>query len=181
LESIPIRLKRTSSSGSGGIQIVAKSKALLSPLMTSCVLMNSIKHHLLEGMTRRQALKLTGGTVAASAIGSGAATASDPDESGGSDFNDAKLFDNHIHITPAPTETWEAFPADAAIEWMNENGIDKAVLLPLESPTSWSLPIPSWWVLEEAKKYPDRFIPYCAVAPQLADQFGEDRIFERIE
>lgn len=137
-----------------------------------------------EGITRRTALKLTGGTIAAGAVSSGMAAADDSDDESEDDvLSDFKLFDNHIHLIPeaAEEDNKDALPAEVAIEWMDENGIDKAVVLPLESPTSWYYPVPTWWTFEEVQKYPDRLIPYCAVAPQLADQFGEETIIDRIE
>ncbi|WP_310905208.1 amidohydrolase family protein [Natrinema sp. 1APR25-10V2] len=115
------------------------------------------------------------GTVAAEV------TAAQEQESGPGDIQtETPLIDVHLHITPIDGTTRKAFSAEQAISWMDDNGVDQAILLPLESPTSWFFPVPTWWILNEASRFPDRFIPFCAVAPQAADQFGDDVIRERL-
>lgn len=130
-----------------------------------------------EGITRRQILEVTGGAAAVGLAGSGAAVA----HSGNEELENIPLIDVHTHLVPIRAFDRAPFRVDDAVNWMDENGVDKMVVLPLESPTSWSFPIPSWWVLRETQKYSDRFIPFCTVAPQLVDQFGEETIAERIE
>jgi uncharacterized protein len=126
-----------------------------------------------EGITRRHVLELTGATAATIAT-TQRTTASEDDL-------DSPLIDAHVHVTPIDSPTRNAFSTEQAIDWMDEHGVDQAVLLPLESPTSWSYPVPTWWILEEADRFPDRFIPFCVVAPQLVEQFGDGTIGEQIE
>jgi uncharacterized protein len=126
-----------------------------------------------EGLTRRRLLELTGATAATIAT-TQRTTASEDDL-------DSSLIDAHVHVTPIDSPTRNAFSTEQVIDWMDANGVDQAVLLPLESPTSWSYPVPTWWVLEEADRFPDRFIPFCVVAPQLVEQFGAETIGEQIE
>jgi uncharacterized protein len=126
-----------------------------------------------EGVTRRRVLELTGGSaVAITTTQRTAATGDDPD---------TPLIDAHLHVTPIDSPTRNAFSAEQAIAWMDANDVDQAVLLPLESPTSWPYPVPTWWVLEEASRFPDRFIPFCVVAPQLVAQFGDETIQDQLE
>lgn len=134
-----------------------------------------------EGVTRRRMLKLTGSAAAASSVAASTATAKGRKQEIEKELDDTTLIDSHLHITPIDGTTRNAFSAEQAKTWMNKNGVDKAVLLPLESPTSWFFPVPTWWMLEEAQKFPNRFIPFCSVAPQVADQFGDGTVRERIE
>lgn len=132
-----------------------------------------------EGLTRRQLLHRTGGAVVAAPAAfqdRGASSGDTPSE-----VEEMPLLDAHTHVTPIDGTSRQAFPTEQALNWMDNNGVEQAVLLPLESPTSWFFPVPTWWTLNEANKYPDRFIPFCTVAPLAADQFGEDVIRERIQ
>jgi len=52
---------------------------------------------------------------------------------------------------------------------MNENGIEKSVLLPIENPENTSYYVTTDYVIEVSKKYPDRFIPFCNVDPRRAN------------
>ncbi|WP_222914205.1 amidohydrolase family protein [Natrinema sp. SYSU A 869] len=129
-----------------------------------------------EGVTRRQLLQHTSVTAAAGVTvpkGGRAATIQD--------IGDMPLLDTHLHVTPIDGTTRQAFSTEQAVNWMDDHSVDQAVLLPLESPTSWFYPVPTWWTLREESKFPDRFIPFCTVAPLVAEQFGEDTIRERLE
>ncbi len=148
-----------------------------------------------EGVTRREALTLLGGATAVGLAGcsadeDGATTqsssedATTPSDSNASDGDvqpaELPLIDVHIHLTPEPAFGREPFQTDAAIDWMDEHGVDKAIVHPLESPTAWSYPIPSWWVLREVASHPDRLIPFASVGPQQIERFGLDRLQTRI-
>lgn len=64
------------------------------------------------------------------------------------------------------------------VEWRDRHGIDRTVLLPTESPEASSC-APTWWVFEQAERYPDRFIPFCAVDPRHLE-YGRDNVERRI-
>jgi len=49
---------------------------------------------------------------------------------------------------------------------MDSHGIDKAVVLPLESPEVGWAPVPTWEVLRSCQAHPDRLIPFCVVDPR---------------
>lgn len=149
-----------------------------------------------EGVTRRRALQLVS---SATAIGlTGCAGANDGDGTHSpSDVDEATtqvadktstrtkqldlpLIDVHTHLVPKPAFDREPFSADQAVEWMDANGVDRIVLNPLESPTSWSYPIPTWWMLQQAQKHPDRFIPFGTIGPRIIDQFGREKLVNRL-
>lgn len=145
-------------------------------------LSGSMKGHAVpEGITRRQALKLVGGTAAVGVMGSGTAVAQNEGNGRDEALENIPLIDVHTHLVPVRAFGRAPFRADTAVKWMDEHGVDQIVLLPLESPTSWSFPIPSWWMLREAAKYPDRFIPFGSVPPLLIEQFGRETLERRIE
>lgn len=141
---------------------------------------NTGGHGAPEGVTRRQLLQQSGVAAITGTVTTRATTVQGQQDESGRGRPETKLIDAHTHITPIDGTTRQVFSADQAISWMDDNGVDQAVLLPLESPTSWFFPVPTWWILNEASKFPDRFIPFCTVAPQVAEQFGEDSIRERL-
>lgn len=87
------------------------------------------------------------------------------------------LIDCHTHVGP----TWigtEALTAETLRSWMDDQGIDRAVLLPLESPTAASYYSTTRSILETAEEYPDRFIPFCSFDPRIdlgSGQFVDSR------
>lgn len=93
-----------------------------------------------------------------------------------------RLIDAHTHISPTDVAgDWGLTAPDGAemVEWLDERGIDQAVLLPIESPEGSGRYILSSWILEEASKYPDRFIPFCVVDPRVsADEETRERMIE---
>lgn len=133
-----------------------------------------------EGATRRQLLQHTGVAALSSTAVAEVTTAQEQESSPEAVQAGTPLIDGHLHITPIDGTTRKAFSAEQAISWMDDNGVDQAILLPLESPTSWFFPVPTWWILNQVNRFPDRFIPFCAVAPQVAEQFGDDTIKERL-
>lgn len=107
-------------------------------------------------------------------------TATEADDGPDTVVADIPLVDAHTHLIP--TETLGRDPLDAAqlVAWMNQHGIDRAVVLALDSPESYPVISPSWWVLEEVAAYPNRLIPFCTVDPRTI-VYGEDVLEERIE
>ncbi|APW97864.1 amidohydrolase [Halobiforma lacisalsi AJ5] len=108
---------------------------------------------------------------------SGREPAASPGESeaGTDDGEDLPLIDAHTHLTPVETLDRSPLSADDLVEWLDENGVDRAVVLALDSPESYPVQAPSWWVLEEVTAHPDRLIPFCTVDPRTLvyeDNFG---------
>ena len=79
---------------------------------------------------------------------------------------DQPLFDTHTHLIPAATLDREPLYADDLVSWMDAVGIDRAVVLALDSPESYPVQAPSWWILEQVAAYPDRLVPFCTVDPR---------------
>ncbi|NUC70974.1 amidohydrolase [Haloterrigena sp. SYSU A558-1] len=79
---------------------------------------------------------------------------------------DQPLFDAHTHLIPAETLDREPLHADDLVSWMDAVGIDRAVVLALDSPESYPVQAPSWWILEQVAAYPDRLVPFCTVDPR---------------
>jgi hypothetical protein len=46
------------------------------------------------------------------------------------------------------------------LQWMDQHGVEQAVILPLISPEAWFYPITTEWVLKETKPFRDRLIPF---------------------
>ncbi|MFC4439036.1 MULTISPECIES: amidohydrolase family protein [Natrialbaceae] len=125
---------------------------------------------------RRDVLERTAGLAAAGAtgaVGSAGATDREPDaEPGGrtdapqDDVDDLPLIDAHTHLIPEATLDREPLSAEGLVSWMDENGIDRAVVLALDSPESYPVPASSPWVLEQVGSYPDRLVPFCTVDPR---------------
>lgn len=78
---------------------------------------------------------------------------------------DGRFVDVHTHITQ---EWWDrpALSAGALVQWMDENRVARAVVLPLESPESWAYPVSTHYVLEETAPYRDRLVPFCSIDPR---------------
>ena len=78
------------------------------------------------------------------------------------------LFDCHTHITPQAARGVPAvYPPEQLLRAMDGYGIEKAVVLPLESPEAFYAPVPTWHVLEECKRHADRLVPFCVLDPRL--------------
>ncbi|SIS04045.1 amidohydrolase family protein [Natronorubrum thiooxidans] len=88
---------------------------------------------------------------------------------------DQPLIDVHTHLIPDETLDRDPLDVDDLVSWMDTHGIDRAVVLALDSPESYPVQAPSWWVLEQVAAYPDRLIPFCTVDPRTLvyeDDFG---------
>jgi predicted TIM-barrel fold metal-dependent hydrolase len=86
------------------------------------------------------------------------------------------LIDFHAHMGNLCRERYPAvspLSAHQLVDRMNREGIDVAVLLPLESPEgSWGYLLTEQ-VIEARSTYPERFVAFCCVDPRypLAGQF----------
>ncbi|MFP8952138.1 amidohydrolase family protein [Natrialbaceae archaeon A-arb3/5] len=93
---------------------------------------------------------------------------------------DLPLFDAHTHLIPEETLGRDPLTADELVAWMDDNGIDRAVVLALDSPESYPVQAPSWWILDEVESYPDRLVPFCTVDPRTL-VYGDDPAEELVE
>ncbi len=76
------------------------------------------------------------------------------------------MIDIHMHIGRLYHSMKEPFTADDALRFMDANGIEKAVLLPIENPEETDYFVTTEYVLQEAERHPDRFIPFCNIDPR---------------
>jgi len=82
-----------------------------------------------------------------------------------------KYIDIHTHIGT----TWNGnreLTADGLLHWMDDQGIEKSVLLPLTSPESSSFLLLTEPALRAAKDHPDRFIAFCSIDPRTSLRGG---------
>jgi hypothetical protein len=82
-------------------------------------------------------------------------------------LDDPTLVDAHAHIFPiepywGPGQT----DLDELVEQLDRHGVDRAVIL-AEEQTEKGFKVPSWWVLEQCERYPDRLIPFLAIEPRM--------------
>jgi len=91
---------------------------------------------------------------------------------------DGPLIDAHTHVGRSrgdgPTMTVER-----RLDWMDERGVDRAVVLPLESPEAADEYVLTSTVLEAAQAHPDRLIPLCSVDPRMRVG-GRDGLAEKV-
>jgi len=82
------------------------------------------------------------------------------------------LIDIHVHLFPHPrwviTQTVQ-LTVDDLLKIMDSQGIDKAVVLPIENPEP-SGPMTTWQVVDCCRQEPDRLIPFCVVDPRVRTQ-----------
>jgi uncharacterized protein len=93
--------------------------------------------------------------------------------------DDLPLFDAHTHVIPTEARGHDPLSGSELVDWMDANGIDRAVVLSFDFPESYPVQAPSSWVLDEVEAYPDRLVPFCSVDPRDVD--GEDAAAERLE
>lgn len=91
---------------------------------------------------------------------------------------DFPVVDAHTHIGRV---RWDEPPLTVTdlVEYMNEFGVNRSVLLPLESPEGTSHYLQTETVLEAADRHPDRVIPFCSVDPRMI--FDEEGFRDVIE
>lgn len=90
------------------------------------------------------------------------------------------LIDSHTHIGQVRLEGLPVTP-ERLIEYMDIYGIDRSVVLPLESPMSSHYLVTSRQVLDAASRYPDRLIPFCSIDPRMFYRWGRDRYVTVLE
>ena len=91
---------------------------------------------------------------------------------------DYTVIDAHTHVGRVRED--QPMTADRMVDWMDENDVDRVVLLPLESPEATSYYVPTSRTLDLAAAHPERFIPFCSVDPRMNVTGGRDAFVERI-
>ncbi len=76
------------------------------------------------------------------------------------------LIDTHMHIGQLYVGEPPLTP-DYLIAFMDRNGIERSILLPIESPEEAHFYVTTEEVLEACEQYPDRFVPACNVDPRI--------------
>lgn len=136
-----------------------------------------------RSITRRRWLGRSGATAVG--IGTVGLASADDEESNEEDDDESPthelpLVDAHTHLIPDRIGDRAGVDADQLVEWMDEHGIDRAIVLTMDSPEAYPVTAPPWWVLEEAEQYPDRLIPFVTVDPRRL-VYGEETVVGRIE
>ncbi len=96
------------------------------------------------------------------------------------DFPPGNYVDMHTHLG----QTWnstEPLSAEQLLQWMDNNQIAQAVVLPLISPESSSYPITPDFVLEQTKRHRDRLIPFCSVDPRTSYRGGKAGLVDMLK
>ncbi len=78
-----------------------------------------------------------------------------------------ELFDIHTHLGQ-PWFDSKPVTVSELLRWMDEHGIERAVVLPLVSPEAFYYPVTTEFVLRETKPHRDRLVPFCAIDPRTA-------------
>jgi predicted TIM-barrel fold metal-dependent hydrolase len=92
---------------------------------------------------------------------------------------DETVIDAHVHVGHVRQDD-SPMTAERLLSWMDDHGIDRAVLLPLESPEASSYYITTNTTLELAATHPDRFVPFCGLDPRMNIQTGRPGFADRI-
>jgi len=85
----------------------------------------------------------------------------------------------HLHYTGRLPDEVRGITAEQLVDTMNRRGIDKSVLLPMESPEYTTGYCLTEWAIEAAERYPERLIPFLHFDPRkprcldLIDHFAK--------
>ncbi len=79
------------------------------------------------------------------------------------------MIDAHVHLTfpTRPNHPWPQLTVEQLVDRMDREGIDRAVLLPMESPDTDAGPMPTEKILAAVQRYPERLIPFLHVDPRV--------------
>lgn len=92
-------------------------------------------------------------------------------------FPPGRYVDVHTHLG----QTWnttEPLSARQLLDWMDENDVAQAIVLPLVSPESSSFLLTSDLVLQETKPHRDRLIPFCCIDPRTSFTGGKPALVQ---
>lgn len=76
------------------------------------------------------------------------------------------MIDAHMHIGKLYIGEKPLTPSHL-LKFMDAHGIERAALLPIESPEEAHYYVTTYYVLNVCKRYPKRFIPFCNVDPRI--------------
>ena len=79
--------------------------------------------------------------------------------------------DVHTHLGQTWNHTKE-LTADGLLRWMDANGVERAVVMPVVSPEAATFISTSDAVLEKTKPHRDRLIPFCCIDPRTSYSGG---------
>ncbi len=136
--------------------------------------------------TRRRLLEGTGAIAGFGIVETVGATAGDEtddserDRSQSNSVSELPLIDAHTHLIPEETLGREPLDADELISWLDRQGIDRAVVLALDSPESYPVMASSPWIVEQVEAYPDRLLPFCTIDPRTL-VYGTDTAADLLE
>lgn len=90
------------------------------------------------------------------------------------------MIDTHMHIGRLFIGEKPLTPS-YLLRFMDNNEIEKAVLLPIESPEETHYYITTEYVVKVCKRHPERFIPFCNVDPRIAGADNSIQIYARLK
>ncbi|MDI6827148.1 MAG: amidohydrolase family protein [Armatimonadota bacterium] len=76
------------------------------------------------------------------------------------------MIDIHMHIGRLYHDIKKPFQPSNALKFMDNHGIEQAVLLPIENPEETDYYVTTDYVLRVCARHPDRFIPFCNIDPR---------------
>ena len=88
----------------------------------------------------------------------------------------------HLHYSGRLPDEKPGITAEQLVDTMNRRGIDKSVLLPMETPELTSSYCLTDWVIAAAERYPERLIPFIHVDPrkpralELIEHFAKHKL-----
>lgn len=90
-----------------------------------------------------------------------------------------KILDCHTHVgnfmsINNPQSPWNKVTVDELLSFLNKTGALKAVLLPVYSWNNTSVIMPTQYVLEAYRRFPDIFIPFCSL--DVREPFFEEEM-----
>ncbi len=74
------------------------------------------------------------------------------------------MIDTHCHVGKLYFDPF--IEPELVLSWMDKNDVRKACLHPIENPEETAYYVTTWYILEVAQQYPDRFVPFMNVDPR---------------
>ncbi|MCY3021814.1 MAG: amidohydrolase family protein [Planctomycetota bacterium] len=91
-----------------------------------------------------------------------------------------RYIDTHCHIGRLYVGNDGLLTEEAVLSAMDRAGIERAALLPIESPEEAHFYVTTEEVLGVCRRHPDRFIPFCNVDPRIASGDNSAILRERL-
>ena len=89
------------------------------------------------------------------------------------------MIDIHMHAGRLYVSDPKGLSASYLLRFMDANDIEKAVILPIESPEETHFYFTTEQVLRMCRRHPDRFIPFCNLDPRRGS-LGQTRVLRTI-